>query len=211
MRQDCLVDVNHRVSGDVKETDLACKVITQFKTKPGLANELIALLEKYVPKSARSAGCLEICIQQNQDDPNDIISNQYWETRKHYEEYFAWRTDEGVGAELQSLCSEPTSARFFNEVIDSKAPSAIGDTKGKDKDALVSIVKEMTESMTGAQSTRHWAEDALWFDIPPFASRGIQPALKFFDRVFGSFESCKVDILETDVVVNGNMGCRSPK
>ena len=82
----------------------------------------------------------------------------------------------------------------------------ISDTKGKDKEALISIVKEMTESMTGAHSTRHWAEDALWFDIPPFASRGIQPATKFFDRVFGSFQSCNVDILETDVVVNGNMG-----
>lgn len=76
----------------------------------------------------------------------------------------------------------------------------------KDKQALCSIVKEMTESMTGAQSTRHWAKDALWFDIPPFASRGIQPALSMFDRVFGSFQSCKVDILETDAFVNGNMG-----
>lgn len=75
-----------------------------------------------------------------------------------------------------------------------------------DKETLVSIVKEMTESMTGAQSTRHWADDALWFDIPPFASRGVQPALKFFDRVFGGFQSCKVDVLETDVVVNGDMG-----
>jgi ketosteroid isomerase-like protein len=81
-----------------------------------------------------------------------------------------------------------------------------GDTSGKDRETLVSIVREMTESMTGAQSTRHWADDALWFDIPPFASRGIQPALKFFDKVFGSFQSCKVDILEMDVVVNGNMG-----
>jgi hypothetical protein len=71
----------------------------------------------------------------------------------------------------------------------------IRDITGKDKETLVSIVKEMTESMSGAQSTRHWAEDALWFDIPPFASRGIQPALKFFDKVFGSFQSCKVDIL----------------
>src|SRR6516164_408918 len=89
----------------------------------------------------------------------------------------------------------------------SDAPAKpISDTKGKDKETLISIVKEMTESMTGAQSTRHWAEDALWFDIPPFASRGIQPALKFFDRVFGSFQSFKVDILEMDVVVNGNMG-----
>ena len=76
----------------------------------------------------------------------------------------------------------------------------------KDRAALVSIVREMSESMTGAQSTRHWAKDALWFDIPPFASRGVQPALKFFDKVFGTFESCKVDILETETVVNGSMG-----
>ena len=89
----------------------------------------------------------------------------------------------------------------------SNAPAKpITDTKGKDKETLVSIVTEITESMTGAQSTRHWAEDALWFDIPPFASRGIQPALKFFDKVFGSFQSCKVDILDMDVVVNGNIG-----
>ena len=45
---------------------------------------------------------------------------------------------------------------------------ASGDSRANDKEALISIVREMTESMTGAQSTRHWAEDALWFDIPPF-------------------------------------------
>lgn len=104
---------------------MACKVITQFRTKPGNADCLIALLKKYVPESASFAGCLEICIQQNQDDPNDIISNQYWETRKHYEDYFTWRTKEGVGAELQSLCSEPTSVRFFTDVIEAKAPTTV--------------------------------------------------------------------------------------
>jgi ketosteroid isomerase-like protein len=89
----------------------------------------------------------------------------------------------------------------------SDAPArSTSNTDCEDRETLVSIVKEMTESMSGAQSTRHWAEDALWFDIPPFASRGIQPALKFFDRVFGSLQSCKVDILEMDVVVNSDMG-----
>src|SRR5260370_41625799 len=34
-------------------------------------------------------------------------------------------------------------------------------TAQKDKEIIISIVKEMTESMTGAQSTRHWAEDGL--------------------------------------------------
>jgi ketosteroid isomerase-like protein len=82
----------------------------------------------------------------------------------------------------------------------------IADGAEHDKKSLFSIVKEMSESMSGAQSTKHWAEDALWFDIPAFASKGVQPALKFFDKVFSNFRSCKVDILEVDTVVNGNMG-----
>ncbi|HEY1871446.1 MAG TPA: nuclear transport factor 2 family protein [Chitinophagaceae bacterium] len=84
--------------------------------------------------------------------------------------------------------------------------NVITENRASDKKILISIVKEMAESMTGAQSTKHWAEDVLWFDIPPFASKGIQPALKMFDKVFSTFKSCKVDILETEVMLNGNMG-----
>ncbi len=76
----------------------------------------------------------------------------------------------------------------------------------QDREAIVSIVREMAESMSGEQSTRHWATDVLWFDIPPFASRGVAPALKLFDDTFDNFESCNVDILELDATVNGDMG-----
>ncbi|MBI1218622.1 MAG: DUF4440 domain-containing protein [Rhodobacteraceae bacterium] len=76
----------------------------------------------------------------------------------------------------------------------------------RDKEILLAIVKEMAGSMTGAQSTKHWAEDALWFDIPAFASKGVQPALKMFDRVFSGFKSCDIDILEEEVTTNGDMG-----
>lgn len=65
-------------------------------------------------------------------------------------------------------------------------------TAQKDEEIIISIVKEMTESTTGAQSTRHWAEDALWFDIPPFDLKGHSAGTKIFDRVFGNFQSCKV-------------------
>ena len=75
-----------------------------------------------------------------------------------------------------------------------------------DKQAILSIVNEMATSMTGAQSTRHWAPDALWFDIPAFASKGVEPARKMFDSVFGNFTSCKVDILETEIMLNGDIG-----
>jgi ketosteroid isomerase-like protein len=76
----------------------------------------------------------------------------------------------------------------------------------KDKEILLSIVKEMTESSTGAQSTKHWAENALWFDIPPFASKGVVPAVKMFDSVFKNFKSCKIVILEKEVILVEDMG-----
>ena len=79
-------------------------------------------------------------------------------------------------------------------------------TATADKEALVAIVKDMSKSMTGSRSTSQWAEDALWFDIPPFASRGIPPAVTMFDKAFSNFESYESDFLQTDVVVNGDMG-----
>ena len=45
----------------------------------------------------------------------------------------------------------------------------------KDREIIISIVKEMAESMTGAQSTRHWAADVLWFDIPPLPRKVFNP------------------------------------
>jgi ketosteroid isomerase-like protein len=76
----------------------------------------------------------------------------------------------------------------------------------KDKSILISIVKEMSKSMTGAQSTKHWADDALWFDIVPFASKGIKIASKQFDDAFGQLQSCNIDILEMETFINGDMG-----
>jgi ketosteroid isomerase-like protein len=83
------------------------------------------------------------------------------------------------------------------------------DTKAveKDKEAIIAIIKEMAGSMTGAQSTKHWAEDTIWFDIPPFASKGIKPASQFFDKAFSGLQSFKIDILEMETVVNGDMAC----
>lgn len=76
----------------------------------------------------------------------------------------------------------------------------------KDKEILISMVKVMAESSRGILSTSHLREDANWFDIPAFVSKGVQPALKMFDKVFSSFKSCKAYILETDSFINGNMG-----
>jgi ketosteroid isomerase-like protein len=68
------------------------------------------------------------------------------------------------------------------------------------------MVTEMTASKSGSQSTKHWAEDALWYDIPHFASKGTAPAIKMFDSVFKNFKSCKIEILNADVFLSEVMG-----
>jgi ketosteroid isomerase-like protein len=76
----------------------------------------------------------------------------------------------------------------------------------EDKKILLSIVKDMSKSMTGAQSTKHWADGALWFDVVPFASKGIKLACRQFDSEFAKVKSFDVHILETEVFINGDMG-----
>ena len=80
------------------------------------------------------------------------------------------------------------------------------ETIEKDKEILISIVKEMAESFTGTQSTKHWAEDALWFDIPPIAVKGKEKSREIFENAFRQLKSIDVEILSIEVVINGDMG-----
>ncbi|MDR0888214.1 MAG: nuclear transport factor 2 family protein [Candidatus Methanoplasma sp.] len=76
----------------------------------------------------------------------------------------------------------------------------------EDRKTLISIVEEITKSSTGEQSTRHWADDVVWFDIPPFASKGKNIAYRKFDEEFSKVGSLKVKILKTETFINGDMG-----
>ena len=76
----------------------------------------------------------------------------------------------------------------------------------QDKKILFSIVEEMSKSMTGVQSTKHWANDALWFDVAPFASKGVEPARTQFDKEFGKLSSFVVEIIEHETFIHGDMG-----
>jgi hypothetical protein len=69
-------------------------------------------------KAKEHAGDLieEISIRQNQDDSTDIISAQRWASRKAYEDYFNWRTDDGYTAKFEEMLETPLAIRFFDEI-----------------------------------------------------------------------------------------------
>jgi quinol monooxygenase YgiN len=96
---------------------MSINIIAELKTKDGRSEDLIALLRKLLPSSLQHGGAEEISIRQDQDDPNYIISVQRWESRDAYLAYFAWRTEEGVAAQIGELLKEPQRIRFFNDVL----------------------------------------------------------------------------------------------
>jgi quinol monooxygenase YgiN len=95
---------------------MSVNIITQFKTKPGRADDLIALIRKVLPESLQQPGCEEVAIRQNQDEPDDIISAQKWSSRRHYENYMAWRTKNGVTAQFNELLAGDLKVRYFNDI-----------------------------------------------------------------------------------------------
>jgi hypothetical protein len=109
---------------------MSINIITEFKTKEGRADDLIALLRELLPSSWEHGGAEEICIRQNQDDPNDIISAQRWTSRQVYLDYRGWRADNGVTARIEATLRSPIVVRFFNEI-----PMSVGGARGPQVEA----------------------------------------------------------------------------
>jgi quinol monooxygenase YgiN len=97
---------------------MAINIITEFKVKRGREEDVLNLLRHLLPESKKHAGDVieEISIRQNQDDSTDIISAQRWASRKAYEDYFKWRTDDGYTAKFEAMLEKPLAIRFFNEI-----------------------------------------------------------------------------------------------
>jgi len=90
-------------------------VVTDFKTKLGKADELIATLAAASPDSLNHHGCEAIRIRLDQDDPLHIVSFTQWTTRQDYDDYLSWRTATGLTDEVSHLLTEPMSISYFEE------------------------------------------------------------------------------------------------
>jgi quinol monooxygenase YgiN len=92
-------------------------VVTDFRTKPGKADELIAILAAASPDSLTHHGCEAIRIRREQDDPSHVVSFTQWETRQDYDDYLSWRTDSGLTDEVSHLLTKPMSISYFDELL----------------------------------------------------------------------------------------------
>ncbi len=75
-----------------------------------------------------------------------------------------------------------------------------------DKEIIIGITKEMGLAQTGDQITKHWHEDAVWFDLQFYRMKGLENCRDEFNQQFGGISNVRTDFVEIDAFVDGNVG-----
>ena len=90
-------------------------VILELRARQGTGNDLVSTFKKVLPLTRESEGIISIELIQNQDDPDALVFIERWETRRHYEQYFAARKEAGALDTLADVIEGELSIRYFNQ------------------------------------------------------------------------------------------------
>ncbi len=92
---------------------MTCLVHIEFRAREASVPQLLTWLREILPDTRGREGCVSVAVARNQDDPLAFAFIEQWDSRAHYERYFAWREEEGVLAELAGLIDGEATFRFF--------------------------------------------------------------------------------------------------
>ena len=95
---------------------MSVKVILEVQAKPECVDELKATFEAILPDTRSYTGCIEVKVLANQDDPENLILLEQWQTRADYEAYVAWRAEQGTLESLGELMASAPSIRYYDDL-----------------------------------------------------------------------------------------------
>jgi len=95
---------------------VTCLVLIEFRAKPESIDKMLRWLREILPETRCREGCVSVSVTRNQDDPTQFAFVELWDSRAHYERYFAWREREGVLDELAALVDGEATFRF-NDIV----------------------------------------------------------------------------------------------
>ena len=93
---------------------MAVKVLLELKARPGAGDALVAIFRGVLPDTRAYDGCIGVETLRGQDDPDTVVLVESWESRAHYERYFAWRQGPGRIEKLGETLAGPPSLRYFD-------------------------------------------------------------------------------------------------
>ena len=91
-------------------------VLLELNAKPENVSDLTNYLRDGLHHTRGFDGCNGISIHSNQEDPNNMVFVQDWDSREQYEKYLAWRTERGDLEKLMGWLSGEPSIRYYGNV-----------------------------------------------------------------------------------------------
>lgn len=91
-------------------------VLVEMQLLSGHVESLKQSLASLLPGTRAFDGCESVEIQENQDDPDNLVAVERWESRAHYDKYFAWRQEAGAIRKINRISARPLSVRYFDDV-----------------------------------------------------------------------------------------------
>ena len=93
---------------------MTCIVILEMTAKNGTGAQLVENLRALLPDTRSKDGCEGVEVTTNLDDADNFVLVERWATRKHYENYLAWRQQRGDLDKLAAALAGPPSIRYFD-------------------------------------------------------------------------------------------------
>jgi len=59
-------------------------------------------------------GCQNINLVINRENPNNFVFTEVWDSKEHYDNYFAFRLEDGTIGAIQNMCSDGPEVRVFD-------------------------------------------------------------------------------------------------
>jgi len=93
---------------------MSCTVILEVTAQSGKGSELIGLFASILGDTRAFDGCSGVDVVVNQDDADNVVLLEHWESRAHYEKYLAWRQERGDLDALGGFLAGAPSIRYFD-------------------------------------------------------------------------------------------------
>ena len=93
---------------------MTCIVIFEVTAKNGTGAQLVEVFRSILPVTRTKDGCEGVEVTTDVDNADSLLLVERWTTRKHYEDYLAWRQQRGDLDQLIEALAGPPSIRYFD-------------------------------------------------------------------------------------------------
>ena len=94
---------------------MSITVLLDLTAKQGSMEDLKKVFVDILPDTRKYEGCEGLDVKINNDEPDNLVIVERWQSRPHYEKYFAWRQETGLIDRLGPLLGAPPNIRYLDD------------------------------------------------------------------------------------------------